>query len=554
MERPRSIRYKLALTLWGTTLLAFAVAGIGLTLYQNLTLEGRARQAMEPYVRLISVGTDSAVAFEDPVRAKQILDTLRANPQILSAAIILEDGRILASYSNKSDVSPRPDTKRDEGIYLNGHTVELLEKLPYDAHFRLVMSLEQLDRQMHQTFWLFGAGGILLVAVTLSLLAVLKRAIISPMAALAEAAEWVRTQADYDCSVPSAGNDEVAQLGQSFNAMLEAVRVREQELRRVSLFQRTLLDHAAYAIISATPDGVVNSFNPSAERLTGYTAAEVLGKTTPLLWHDPEEVARHAHELSTEQGEPIEPGFEVFAARARQNMVEETEWTFIRKDGTRVPVLLSVTALRDEQGNLTGFVGLVRDLSERKQADEELRRSQAALREAQRIGEIGGWEWDSRQDRFWWSEEFRRLFGITPEALPPNYAEHLESFVPESAARLDAAVKAALTSGQAYELDLELAEPTSATRWIAVRGEVKRDEDGAICGLRGTAQNITERKRAEEEIRQLNETLENRVEERTSELGTKNAELERLNKIFVGRELRMAELKKRIKELEKTDL
>jgi PAS domain S-box-containing protein len=126
-------------------------------------------------------------------------------------------------------------------------------------------------------------------------------------------------------------------------------------------------------IISSAPDGIVTSFNPAAERLLGYTAVEVVGEETPQLWHDPEEVAQRARQLSEELGETIAPGFEVFVARARRGLPDENEWTFIRKDGTRVPVLLSVSALRDERGQITGFVGLVNDLTERKQAEEALR-------------------------------------------------------------------------------------------------------------------------------------------------------------------------------------
>jgi len=85
--------------------------------------------------------------------------------------------------------------------------------------------------------------------------------------------------------------------------------------------------------------------------------------------------------LSEELDETIPPGFEVFTARPRRNLPEENEWTFIRKDGTRVPVLLSVTALRDESGRITGFVGLTYDLTERKRAEEDLFRLNTELEE-----------------------------------------------------------------------------------------------------------------------------------------------------------------------------
>lgn len=144
----------------------------------------------------------------------------------------------------------------------------------------------------------------------------------------------------------------------------------EEALYSLTLLQRTILDNVAYGIISTNPDGVVTSFNPAAERLLGYTANEVVGQQMPVCWHDSEEIARNALQLSEELGTPIAAGFEVFVARPRRNLPEENEWTFIRKDGRRIPVSLSVTALRDESGQVTGFVGLAYDLTERKQAEE----------------------------------------------------------------------------------------------------------------------------------------------------------------------------------------
>src|SRR5512142_1609228 len=93
------IHKRMAVVLWGAALLAFVVAGAGLALFQHLTAEQRARQIMEPYAQLLIVGTDAAVAFEDPLRAQEILNTLRANPQIREADIYLDSGRLLASFS-----------------------------------------------------------------------------------------------------------------------------------------------------------------------------------------------------------------------------------------------------------------------------------------------------------------------------------------------------------------------------------------------------------------------------------------------------------------------
>jgi PAS domain S-box-containing protein len=332
---------------------------------------------MQPYAQLVSVGANAAVSFEDPVRAQEILNTLRANPQIVEAAIILEEGRILASYSRTPVTRQSPPWPKADGIYVSGNTAHLVQGLQRGGQLTLSMSLSQIGRQARQVYWMAAVAMLVLLAITFGQMAVLQRTIIRPIATLAEAAERVRTEGDYTLNLRSAaGTDEVASLGRSFDAMMIAVRDRENNLRRLTLFQRTLLDNVAYGIASTTPDGIVSSFNPAAERLLGYTADDVVGKRTPLSWHDPEEVQKRARQLSVELGETIAPGFATFTSLARRGLPDEYEWVFIRKDGTRVPVLLSVTALRDDHGQVTGFVGLINDLTERKQMERQYLHSQ----------------------------------------------------------------------------------------------------------------------------------------------------------------------------------
>ncbi|HVF90619.1 MAG TPA: CHASE3 domain-containing protein [Blastocatellia bacterium] len=155
------------------------------------------------------------------------------------------------------------------------------------------------------------------------------------------------------------------------NLEIERRRRAESALQETTSLQRAILDGANYTIISTAPDGTIKSFNAAAERMLGYTAREVVGKTTPALFHDPSEVASRAEELSSELGVRIDPGFEAFVAEAREGGPDENEWTYIRKDGSRFPVLLSITALRDGKGAIKGFLGIGSDITERKAAAEK---------------------------------------------------------------------------------------------------------------------------------------------------------------------------------------
>ncbi len=161
-------------------------------------------------------------------------------------------------------------------------------------------------------------------------------------------------------------------LGRLVVAFIQNISLRkaaEAALAEQFAFQRTLLTGAGAAIIATTTEGTITLFNPAAEELIGYRPDEMVGKLTPAVFHDPAEVVARAAELSAELGRAIEPGFEVFVAKTRGGDPETREWTYVRKDGARVPVLLTVSALRNDTGAITGYLGVGRDITERKAAE-----------------------------------------------------------------------------------------------------------------------------------------------------------------------------------------
>ena len=160
----------------------------------------------------------------------------------------------------------------------------------------------------------------------------------------------------------------------TLNTELEGeVARRTEALDRSLALQRAVIGNAAYAIIATDTKGQITLFNPAAERLLGYRTHETVGKLTLAVFHDPAEVAARAAVLSKELGEPVEPGFDVFVIKARrERVVDENPWTYVCKNGNRVPVRLAVTALRDEQGRISGYLGLAMDLSETLRRQQEL--------------------------------------------------------------------------------------------------------------------------------------------------------------------------------------
>ena len=149
------------------------------------------------------------------------------------------------------------------------------------------------------------------------------------------------------------------------------VKLRSAWLANSNRLNNAILSSAATLVVATDLDGKVMLFNKAAERALGYSAAEVIGRRTPALWHDREEMSARARKLSAELGRVVEPRLDVFFTRGRDQDVESNECTFVRKDGSRFDVSLTVTTLRGAEGEVVGFLGMSEDITARKQAERQ---------------------------------------------------------------------------------------------------------------------------------------------------------------------------------------
>jgi PAS domain S-box-containing protein len=146
----------------------------------------------------------------------------------------------------------------------------------------------------------------------------------------------------------------------------------EEALLKADALQSAIFNSANFSSIATDADGVIQIFNVGAERMLGYTAAEVMNKITPADISDPQEVIARATALSVELETPITPGFEALVFKASRGIEDIYELTYIRKDGSRFPAVVSVTALRDAQDSIIGYLLIGTDNTARKQAEEAL--------------------------------------------------------------------------------------------------------------------------------------------------------------------------------------
>jgi len=159
---------------------------------------------------------------------------------------------------------------------------------------------------------------------------------------------------------------------------------REAALLKTGALQNAILTSANFSLIATDEKGVIQLFNVGAERMLGYLAAEVVNRINPSDIHDPQEVLARALALSEELGTTITPGFEALAFKASRGIEDIYDLTYICKDGSRFPAIVSITALRDDFGAIIGYLLIGTDNSVRKQVESDLNEAMAAAEKANR--------------------------------------------------------------------------------------------------------------------------------------------------------------------------
>lgn len=152
---------------------------------------------------------------------------------------------------------------------------------------------------------------------------------------------------------------------------IQQEKLHEQEIDKLLQFQSAILDNAGYAIITTDVNGIITLFNKTAEQMLDYRAEELIGIQPASIFHLQDEIEHQANLLTEKLSKPVNADFEVFSIEAAQGHPQQYEWIYKRKDGSTVPVNLKVTALKDQNGQTTGFMGIAIDISEIKNAERK---------------------------------------------------------------------------------------------------------------------------------------------------------------------------------------
>jgi PAS domain S-box-containing protein len=391
------------------------------------------------------------------------------------------------------------------------------EKVTYDANelMRLLRTDATATLEWFNIIILLSIS-MLLVSSVISY-ALITRSVIESLSRLRSGIEQVGS-GELDARVDTGTDDELGDLALLFNEMADKLKMvmarkselekevaerkrAEEQLKESETRYREFFTTSRDCVFITSPDGRFIDFNDATLEMFGYDNREEMSNVSiPSLY-------AHSEDRSAFLNLIVRDGY-----------VKEFPVQLKRRDGTVIDSLVTGVPLRNPDGTIKALIGTARDITERKRAELELVSAQESLKEAHRLAHIGIWDWVIENDMVTWSEELFNIAGRDPSLQAPTYAEHSRVYAPASWDRLSSAVTRALTSGEPYNLELELVRTDGSIRWINAFGGVKRDGKGKVIGLQGTVQDINERKRAEQEIMLLNATLEQRVRDRTQEL------------------------------------
>ena len=286
----------------------------------------------------------------------------------------------------------------------------------------------------------------------------------------------------------------------------------EEALREAGALQNAIFNSANFSSIATDEKGVIQIFNVGAERMLGYMAAEVMNKITPADISDPQEIIARAKILSKELATPIKPGFEALVFKASRGIEDIYELTYIRKDGSRFPAVVSVTALRDERGAIIGYLLIGTDNTVRKQIEEEQKMLAQRLRDHQFYTRS---LFESNIDALITTDPSgiitdvnKQMEGLTGCTRDELIGAPIKTYFTDPG-KAEAGINLVLNDNTITNYDLTVRDRTGVETTVSLNATTFYDRNRKLQGVFAAARDVTERNRLYQALEEKNVELDN---------------------------------------------
>jgi PAS domain S-box-containing protein len=490
--RDRPIRQKITWVIMMIAGVVLLLAFAALFCFQAYTLKQHSAHELAVVGEITAHNCSAAVMFKDEDAAAQILGGLRTMPQIVSARLELANQQRLAFFGDARDETEIKAAQLKSGFRIAGDRILLAQPVilsgTREGTLYLLADLHATTSQLLKLY-----GGIFALVLVASLLVAFilssqfLHIVTTPILRLAGTAQTIADHKDYSVRATKVCGDEVGVLTDAFNQMLAQIESQDSALRKAEEKYRLIFENAIVGMYQTSPDGKYINVNPAMARICGYESAS--------------ELVQSVREIRDVYVDPSRRAEFARAIEAR-GFVERFECEVYRKDGSRIWLSENAHAVRDARGVVIYYEGTVQDITKRKQTEEALRESENKLAQAQRIAHLGYWERDLETDRIMWSDETYGVFGLSPEESVNNFARFQELIYPEDRKMVVQAIGEALRGGPRYDMEYRVVRPNGEVRFVHSQGDAILDESGQPRRMFGTLQDITERKQAEQALRE----------------------------------------------------